>query len=71
MSIRRASCDGWPQPREANRPASAGVARAVGYRKVAVSDLEGNLGYLAVFGPRDEAERIAPSNIIPCATPKG
>jgi ubiquinone/menaquinone biosynthesis C-methylase UbiE len=44
---------------------------AVGYRQVAVSDLDGNLGYLAVFAPPDEAERIAPSNIIPCATPKG
>jgi SAM-dependent methyltransferase len=44
---------------------------AVGYRQIAVSDLDGNLGYLAVFAPPDEAERIAPSNIIPCATPKG
>ena len=44
---------------------------AVGYRQVAISDLDGNLGYLAVFAPPDEAERIAPSNIIPCATPKG
>ena len=44
---------------------------AVGYRQIAVSDLDGNLGYLAVFAPPNEAERIAPSNIIPCATPKG
>ena len=43
---------------------------AVGYRQVAISDLDGNLGYLAVFAPPDEAERIAPSSIIPCATPK-
>ena len=43
---------------------------AVGYRQVSISDLDGNLGYLAVFEPPDEAERIAPSSIIPCATPK-
>ena len=40
---------------------------AVGYRQVAVSDLAGDLGYLAVFEPPAEAERVPPSAIKPCA----
>jgi SAM-dependent methyltransferase len=40
---------------------------AVGYRQVSVAELDGNLGYLAVFEPPTDAERVAPSAIKACA----
>ena len=41
---------------------------AVGYRQIGISDLTGNLGYLAIFAPPAEAERVTPSAVAPCAT---
>jgi len=43
---------------------------AVGYRKVAVHELAGDIGYLAVFEAPAASERKAPSAIAPCRMQK-
>ena len=40
---------------------------AVGYRQTGLSELTGNLGYLAIFEPPPEAGRPPPSAIRPCS----
>jgi len=39
---------------------------AVGYTQTAMHQLEGNIGYLAVFAPPAEGARPAPSAIKAC-----
>lgn len=42
---------------------------AVGYRQLSSSQLEGGVGYLAVFAPPSSAARPAPAKIRPCKAP--
>ena len=40
--------------------------QAVGYRRVSLAPLAGNLGYFAVFSPPEPGARPSPDRIKPC-----
>ena len=44
---------------------------AVGYRQISTSEMQGQLGYLAVFEAPAAAARPAPATIRPCKAPRG
>jgi SAM-dependent methyltransferase len=44
---------------------------AVGYREIAITQLAGDGGYLAVFSPPNEAARKSPQDIVACGDRAG